>query len=137
MAVAGKSIVREASKPLRGVWRQFGPGRVGAGAVLHPHRAQHLDLLDRVVAGLGNGAGAVDEEDQGCGGAVQDGRFRAIDLDQGIVHTAASERRHDVLHRGDAAGRVAGDAERGAKPRVHHLVEAGGDVEAEVGAAEA
>ena len=136
MAVAGKSMVREASKPLRGRRRQFGPGRVGAVAVLHPHRAQHLDRLDRGVAGLGNDAGAVDQEDEGRGGAVQDGHFRAVDLDQRVVHAAAGQRRHHVLDRGDAAARVAGDAERGAEPGVHHVVEAGGDVEADVGAAE-
>ena len=137
MAVAGKSMVREASKPAPRRRRQLGPGGVGAVAVLHPDRAQHLDRLDRGDAGLGDDAGAVDQEDEGRGGAVEDRRFRAIDLDQGVVDAAAGQRRHHVLDRADAAASGRRRMPSAVQSRVSTtLVEAGGDVEAEVGAAE-
>ena len=60
---------------------QLGPGRVRAVAVLHPDRAQHLDRLARRRRRCGDDAGAVDQEHEGRGGAVQDRHFRAVDLD--------------------------------------------------------
>ncbi len=85
---------------------------------------------------LRHDAGAVDQEHQAGRGAVQDRGFRAVDRDDRVGDAAAGERRHHMLDGADAHLRLLRQAQHGAKAGVDHVVEAGGDVGAEVAAAE-
>ncbi len=98
------------------------------------HRGEDLDrLAGRVLFG---DAGAIDEEDEGGGGAIENRHFRPVHLDQRVVDAEPGERRHDVLDGADARLGDPGEADLGGKPRFDHRIEAGGDGEAEIGAAE-
>ncbi len=111
-----------------------GPQLGVASALAHPHRPQHLDRCAR--RRLLDAAGAVDQEHERRAAAVQHRHFRAVELDDRVVDAARRQRRHHVLDGADAALRLIGEGQHGAKPGVAHPVEPRRDLDAEIGAAE-
>ncbi len=65
-----------------------------------------------------------------------DRHFRPVHFHHGVVDAGPGEGGHDMLDGADPRVRLAGQAENGTQPRVHDIVEASRDVDAEIGAAE-
>jgi hypothetical protein len=97
---------------------------------------QHLDRLRQAESSLGDESGAVDQEDEGRGGAVEDRHFRPVQLDDRIVDAAAGQRSHHMLDRADPRLGRAGQAEGGAEAGLDHMVVEGRDLDPDIGAAE-
>ena len=64
------------------------------------NRLEHLGVAAR--RRQRDDAGLVDRLHEGGGAAVHDRRFRAVELDDGVVDAEPAQRRHDVLDGGDA-----------------------------------
>jgi hypothetical protein len=94
------------------------------------------DRLRQLAAGMGGETGAVDQEDERRGGAIEDRNLGAIQLDDRVIHAAAGQGGHDMLDGADAALRRLRQAEGGAEPGIDHVVVARRDVEIDIGTAE-
>ncbi len=81
-------------------------------ALRDPDGAQDLDLPARRV--LLDDAGAINQENQRSGRAIDDRQFRPVDLGEGIVDAAARQCGHQVLDRAEPQIRLIGHAEHGA-----------------------
>jgi hypothetical protein len=82
-----------------------------------------------------NRPGTVQEKQKGASRAVQNGNFRAVHFDQGVVDAEAGERRHQVLNSADACGRSVGVSQHGAKMRIADVIEACRNIDAQISAA--
>jgi hypothetical protein len=88
------------------------------------------------MPGMAGDAGAIDQEDEGRGGAIEDRHLRPIDRDDRIIDAAASQRRHHMFDRGKPGGRIGGTAKRGAKTGIYDLIKGRRDFDTRVSPAE-